>query len=236
MFREEVQRVAGDVIHAAWDGMTRLGAIGPRHRRARAFARFGDGSMIVFPPTVIYGEGRIEIGERTTIGPLATLSAGMPSQADLRGEPVITIGNRTVLGKGVGVVGHERIEIGDDVWTGHYIYITDQNHGYSDPDIPIGRQVPVNRAVSIGAGSWLGAGAIVLPGARIGRNVVIAAGSVVRGEVPDYCVVAGVPAKVVRFRTEAGWVRPGASACADEATDDGETGKSPQGSAPKAHI
>ena len=172
MFREEVQRVAGDVIHAAWDGMTRLGAIGPRHRRARAFARFGDGSMIVFPPTVIYGEGRIEIGERTTIGPLATLSAGMPSQADLRGEPVITIGNRTVLGKGVGVVGHERIEIGDDVWTGHYIYITDQNHGYEDLDVPIGLQMWKNEPVSIGDGSWIGHGAVVLPGTRIGLAAV----------------------------------------------------------------
>jgi acetyltransferase-like isoleucine patch superfamily enzyme len=48
----------------------------------------------------------------------------------------------------------------------------------------------------------------VLPGARIGRNVVIAAGSVVRGEVPDRCVVAGVPAKVVRAYTEAGWLPP----------------------------
>ena len=202
MFREEVQRVAGDVIHAAWDGMTRLGAIGPRHRRARAFARFGDGSIIVFPPTVIYGEGRIEIGERTTIGPLATLSAGMPSQADLRGEPVITIGNRTVLGKGVGVVGHERIEIGDDVWTGHYIYITDQNHGYEDLDVPIGLQMWKNEPVSIGDGSWIGHGAVVLPGTRIGKHVVVAAGAVVAGlEVPDYSIVAGVPARIVKHIT-----------------------------------
>jgi acetyltransferase-like isoleucine patch superfamily enzyme len=63
----------------------------------------------------------------------------------------------------------------------------------------------VNRPVSIGAGSWLGAGAIILPGASIGRNVVVAAGSVVRGRVPDRCVVAGVPAKIIREHTRVGW-------------------------------
>jgi serine acetyltransferase len=50
---------------------------------------------------------------------------------------------------------------------------------------------------------------VILPGAMIGRNVVIAAGSVVRGTVPDNCVVAGVPAKVVRQHVEGiGWSRP----------------------------
>ncbi len=76
--------------------------------------------------------------------------------------------------------------------------LTDQNHGYADPEVPIGRQLPRNAAVRIGSGSWLGAGVVVLPGACIGRNVVIAAGSVVRGAVPDRCVAAGVPARVVR--------------------------------------
>ena len=91
--------------------------------------------------------------------------------------------------------------------------LTDQNHSYADPDIPIGRQMPMNSAVRIGSGSWLGAGAVVLPGASIGRNVVIAAGSVVRGTVPDHCVVAGVPARVVRsYVPGVGWASPAESA------------------------
>jgi acetyltransferase-like isoleucine patch superfamily enzyme len=199
VLREEFGRVSGDVIHAAWGVVSRRGAIGPRHRRARKFARFGEGAMIGFPPTVIFGEERIEIGAGTAIGPLSSISAGMPSQIGLRGDPIITIGERCTLGKGIGIVGHERIEIGDDIWTGHYVYITDQNHGYENVDLPIGTQMWKNEPVSIGSGSWLGHGAIVLPGSRIGRNVVIAAGAVVAGiEVPDYCVVAGVPARVVR--------------------------------------
>jgi acetyltransferase-like isoleucine patch superfamily enzyme len=204
---DELRRLAGDAVHATWDRMLRYGAIGPRHRKAQHFAAFGDGSLIAFPPTVIYGEGRIAIGARSTIGPLATISAGMPSQAGLQGDPVITIGDRCMLGKGIGIVGHERIEIGDDIWTGHYVYITDQNHGYEDVDLPIGVQMWTNEPVSIGDGSWLGHGAIVLPGSRIGRHVVVAGGAVVTGgEIPDYCVVAGVPATIVRrYEPGAGW-------------------------------
>jgi len=207
MLRDEVGRVAGDAIHASWKALVRFGAIGPRHRRARAFARFGDGSMISFPPSVIFGEGRIEIGAGTTIGPMASIAAGMPSQAGLRGDPVITIGDRCTLGKGIGIVGHERIEIGDDIWTGHYVYITDQNHGYENIELPIGTQMWKNEPVSIGSGSWLGHGAIVLPGSRIGEHVVIAAGAVVAGiEVPSFSVVAGVPARVVRHYVDGvGW-------------------------------
>jgi acetyltransferase-like isoleucine patch superfamily enzyme len=208
VLKDEIGRVAGDVIHAAGGGAARFGAIGPRHRRAKRFAHFGDGSMIGFPPTVIFGEGRISIGDGTAIGPLASMSAGMPSQAGLRGDPVIVIGDRCTLGKGVGIVGHERIEIGDDIWTGHYVYVTDQNHGYEDLALPIGTQMWHNEPVSIGDGSWLGHGAIVLPGSKIGRHVVIAAGAVVAGiTVPDNSVVAGVPARVVRrYEEGSGWV------------------------------
>jgi acetyltransferase-like isoleucine patch superfamily enzyme len=64
-----------------------------------------------------------------------------------------------------------------------------------------------NEPVSIGRGSWLGHGAIVLPGSRIGRHVVVAAGAVVAGlHAPDNCVIAGVPARVVRkYVAGEGW-------------------------------
>jgi len=170
-----------------------------------AFREFGTGSIMAFPPGSVFGEEWITIGRDTLIGAQVTISAGIMPGHDLGPDTVLRIGDRCVIGRGSHIVAHQSVEIGDDVWTGPYVYITDQNHGYADPQTPIGRQPPVNRPVSIGAGSWLGAGAIVLPGACIGRNVVIAAGSVVRGQVPDRCVVAGVPAKIVRQHTPAGW-------------------------------
>jgi len=193
-------------VHWGWRQFQNAGEVTPDTPGGKAFARFGRGSAMTFPAGSVFGEGWIEIGDDTLIGALVTLSAGIVPGQDLGPTPVLRVGDRCVIGRGSHIVAHESIEIGDDVWTGPYVYITDQNHSYEDPDIPIGRQWPVNRRVTIGAGSWLGAGVIVLPGARIGRNVVIAAGSVVRGEFPDRCVVAGVPARIVREHTDVGWL------------------------------
>jgi acetyltransferase-like isoleucine patch superfamily enzyme len=113
-------------------------------------------------------------------------------------DPVISVGDRCLIGKGSGIVGHLQITIGNDVWTGHHVYITDQNHGYENLDLPISQQVMPERPVSIGDGAWLGHGTVVLPGATIGRHVVVGANSVVTGELPDNCVAAGVPAKVLK--------------------------------------
>jgi acetyltransferase-like isoleucine patch superfamily enzyme len=206
-----VRRLATDLVQNAWTLAVKHGSIRDGSRRAARFARFGADSEITFPTTALMGEQRIEIGASTLVGPLATLSAGMPSTAHDPGDPIVSIGDRCLLGKGIGIVGHERIEIGDDVFTGHYVYVTDQNHGYEDLTEPIGVQLWRNAPVSIGAGSWLGHGAVVLPGTRIGAHTVIAAGAVVSGEFPDRCVLAGVPARVVRHHDGDAWVRSGPS-------------------------
>lgn len=195
-----------DALHRGYDRVRTLGAIGPDTERGRRFAKMGAGSCISFPYGSIYGEQVMEIGEGTMIGAHVTLSAGLAPGLDLGTEPILRIGANVVLGRGSHIVAHRSIEIGDDVFTGPYIYVTDQNHVYADPDQPIGRQWPVENPVRIGSGSWLGTGVVVLPGADIGRNVVVAAGSVVRGTIPDHSVVAGSPAKVVRRWTrEEGW-------------------------------
>lgn len=199
------RRLVSRAVHWAWRELQRAGEVSPGMPAAKAFREFGAGSVMTFPLGSVFNEKWITIGADTLIAEQVTLSAGLMPGHDLGPDPVLRIGDRCVIGRGSHIVAHQSIEIGDDVWTGPYVYVTDQNHGYADPEIPIGRQFPVNRPVSIGAGTWLGAGVIVLPGARIGRNVVIAAGSVVRGEIPDRCVVAGVPARVIRQHTGAGW-------------------------------
>ncbi len=193
--------------HWAWRAVQRAGAITADTPAGARFAAFGPGSVLVFPSGAIFGEPWIEVGTDTVVGQHVSVSAGTVPGQDLGPVPLLRIGDRCVIGRGTHIVAHESIVIGDDVFTGPYVYITDQNHSYADPDAPIGRQWPSNAPVSVGAGSWLGAGAIILPGTVIGRNVVVGAGSVVRGHVPDRCVVAGVPAKVIRaYVAGDGWL------------------------------
>jgi acetyltransferase-like isoleucine patch superfamily enzyme len=163
--------------------------------------------VICFPVNTIFNEQFIEIGAGTMIGPQVTLSAGMVPGQQCVTNPVVRIGDRCLIGRGSGIVGHLAIDIGNDVWTGHHVYITDQNHGFEDISLPISRQSMPERPVTIGDGSWLGHGTVVLPGSTIGRHVVVGANSVVNGNLPDYSVAVGSPARVIRRYVEGeGWV------------------------------
>jgi acetyltransferase-like isoleucine patch superfamily enzyme len=182
-------------------------SISPASAAGRRFLRFGARSLIMWKPTTIFNERYIAIGEDTLIGPGVALSAGMVPGQECLTSPVVTIGDRCLIGKGSGIVGHFSIVIGDDVWTGHHVYITDQNHGYTDVSKPISQQSQPERPVSIGNGSWLGHGSIVLPGVTIGEHVVVGANSVVTRDIPSYSVAVGSPARVIRrYDAENGWV------------------------------
>lgn len=199
-------RRLSNVVHRVWEIAREAGAIGPDTRRGRQFGSFGSNSVICFPPNTIFNEMYIHIGRNTMIGPECTLSAGMvPGQVCLT-DRVVEIGDRCLIGKGSGIVGHFSITIGNDVWTGHDVYITDQNHGYQDVNLPISAQTMPEREVQIGAGSWIGHGSIVLPGARIGEHVVIGANSVVTGEIPSFSVAVGAPARVIKRYIDGAWI------------------------------
>src|SRR6266702_1967006 len=207
--RARMRDAAAGFVHLGWQALQNAALITAETAAGRRFARFGRGSSMAFPTGAVFGERWIEVGEDTLLGMHVTLCAGMVPGQDLGAQPVLRVGDRCVIGRGSHIIAHRSVRIGDDVFTGPYVYITDQTHGYADPGTPIGRQWPSNDTVSIGSGTWLGAGAIVLPGAAVGRNVVVAAGSVVRGNVPDCCVVAGVPAKVGRgYIPGSGWTPP----------------------------
>ena len=194
------------LVHAAHRWVARAGAIRPGTDAAEAFGTFGAGSYITFPMATMYGARSIHIGEDTLIGRSCSLLVGYSPDDRNVPERGIVIGDRCVLGAGSVLTAHASIVIEDDVWFGQNVFVSDASHGYQDPETPIGLQLGPHQPVVIGEGSWIGHGAIVLPGTRIGRHVVVGAGSVVRGVVPDHAVVAGVPAKVVRrLEPGVGW-------------------------------
>lgn len=203
-------RLVNRLILAARRWVQRAGSIAPGTDAADRFGAFGVGSMLNYPTATLFGEQAIHIGEDTLIGPNAVLSVGhSPDDANIP-ERGLVIGDRCVIGAGVVLTAHESIVIGDDVWFGQSIFVSDASHGYQDVITPIGLQLGYADPIEIGAGSWIGHGAMILPGARIGRNVVVGAGSVVRGEIPDHSVAVGVPAKVVRrLVPDVGWVATG---------------------------
>jgi acetyltransferase-like isoleucine patch superfamily enzyme len=201
------RRLTNRPIHTVYRWVRRAGAIVPGTYLAARFGSFGERSLINFPVATLFGERGIHIGSETLIGADSTLSVGHTpddAQAPARG---LVIGDRCVIGGRAVITAHESIVIGDDVWFGQGVFVSDASHGYQDVETPIGLQLGWAHPVEIGAGSWIGHGVIVLPGTRIGRNVVIGGGSVVRGEIPDHSVAVGVPAKVVRLLEPGrGWV------------------------------
>jgi carbonic anhydrase/acetyltransferase-like protein (isoleucine patch superfamily) len=196
------------LFHLAWQTAARWGALRSGSRQARRFHHFGTDSVIAFPITTLFNEHAIWVGDGVRIGPEISLSVGIVPGQQLVSAVAIRIGDRCLIGRGSGIVAHLSVEIGNDVWTGHHVYVTDQNHGYEDVSRPISEQLAPERPVRIGDGSWLGHGTIVLPGATVGRHVVVAAGSVVTGDLPDNCVAAGNPARVIRRYVDGeGWQR-----------------------------
>lgn len=204
------RRLVNQAVHAGYRWVQAAGAVVPGTRAAEEFASFGRGSCLDFPYATILNPGAIHIGSDTLIGRQATLSVGYGVDDPHLDERSLVVGDRCVLGARATITAHERIEIGDAVFFGLDVFVTDASHGYQDPHLPIGEQWGRHEPVSIGSGTWVGHGATVLPGSRIGRNVVVAAGSVVRGAVEDHAVVAGSPARVVRrLEPGVGWVGNG---------------------------
>jgi len=105
------------------------------------------------------------------------------------------VGPHAILGAGGG------LSIGRDVTLGAFVQVLAENHGFSDPNLPINEQGVTRRGISIGDGCWIGNNAIVLDGVQIGERAVIGAGSIVTRNVPSRAVAVGNPAHVIRHIT-----------------------------------
>ena len=110
----------------------------------------------------------------------------------------ISIGNYSGIGVNCKVRGP--LTIGEYVMMGPNVNILTHSHHFDRTDIPMCKQGGYFDGVTIGNDVWIGMNTLILPGVHIGNGVIIGAGAVVTKDVPDYAVVGGVPAKVIKYR------------------------------------
>lgn len=111
----------------------------------------------------------------------------------------VELGNNSDIGKAARLNG--KVIIGNDVIMGPEVLIYTTNHVAEKTDIAIKYQgTTAERPVIVGDDSWICARAMILPGVKIGRGAIIAAGAVVTKDVPDFAIVGGNPAKLIKYR------------------------------------
>lgn len=111
----------------------------------------------------------------------------------------VSLGDNSGIGINASLSG--TVTIGKDVMMGPYCTIYSRNHAFSRIDIPMNKQgFQEEKPVCIMDDVWIGGHVIILPGVQIGRGAVVGAGSVVTRNVPDFAIVGGNPARVIRYR------------------------------------
>ncbi len=168
------------------------------------FGRMGSGVRIVRPMR-IFGARYCEFGDASVLQYGAYLAVLKEHGA----PPVFKVGARTMIGNHAHIVVTNRVEFGTGVLTADRLFVSDNRHTFEDPDVPVRDQGLTQLApVHIGDGSWIGEN-VCISGASIGRQCVIAANSVVTRDIPDLCVAAGAPARIVKRYCEMrkGWFR-----------------------------
>lgn len=185
-----IERLRGyrDVLYTMWIGHF-IGKVGKY--------------TIIAKPCSLQGDGQrnIIIGDNTSIQSHSILGC-WEQYGEQRFTPSITIGHHCSIGEYNHITACNKITIGDGLLTGRYVYIGDNAHGgLSEEEAsvpPIERKLQSKGEVSIGNNVWVGDKATILAGVHIGDNVIVAANAVVTRDMPSNCIVAGVPAKVIK--------------------------------------
>jgi acetyltransferase-like isoleucine patch superfamily enzyme len=182
-------------------------------REKSMFAYFGEQAKLR-PPFRILNPQRISIGDRTSIREGAYLHAyadlsylrdqisrryrGDFKIDDYRYQSEIVIGGDVQIGRFLLLSCTNSVLIEDYVVVSERVFIGDNNHTFSHPEVPIIQQPnKKGQPVRVGTGTWVGVGAAILTGTRLGRNCVIGANAVVQGPFPSYAVIGSERAKLL---------------------------------------
>lgn len=141
----------------------------------------------------------VKIGENVVIGRNSRIECTGSLQSVGKG---VIIGDRTTFGNDCIFGAAGGIEIGDDVVAGQLIRFHSENHNFTDVSKLIRDQGVTHKGIKIGNNCRIGSGSVFLDGSQLGNGCVVAANAVVTKKFPDNVVIAGVPAKIIKVRTE----------------------------------
>lgn len=154
------------------------------------FAKFRFPSYIA-RPMLLKGKRKFYFGRRVRIFPAARIEV-----VEKHGE--VIIGDNVSIGPTFNLTCANHVEIGGGTVISANVFITDMDHSYQTIGVPIMDQRNVISSVKISENCFLGVGVVILAGTKLGVQCIVGANSVVRGEFPDRCVIAGAPARVIK--------------------------------------
>jgi acetyltransferase-like isoleucine patch superfamily enzyme len=158
------------------------------------FKKFGRYSVIKWP-FKIWNRNCIEIGSNVFIAENSFFSVSQLSNK----KPILKIGDGVCIGSNFFAACVDEIIIENDVLLSDRVFISDHIHDYHDVNKPVISQPLLARGtVKIKSGAFIGINSVIMPGVSIGHNSVVGASSIVTSDVPDYCVVVGNPARVIK--------------------------------------
>ena len=167
----------------------------------RGFRCWGKGSTVMPHWQDLRGKDCIQVGDYCLFYRDVELTAWTTYQNQTF-SPQIVIGNGCTIRNRNHITAINKIVIGNNLLTGPDVLITDNAHGLFDTSNaqrrPQDRELVSKGEVVIGDNVWIGEKATILPGVHIGNGVIIAANSVVTNNIPDLCMAAGNPAKIVK--------------------------------------
>lgn len=140
--------------------------------------------------TIYYGRSFLKFGRNNTLF--------FPIK--IYGKGNIIIGDNCAINAYTHIWGSGGLKIGNDVMIAAHVIITTVTHDYNSRSIRFAKLI--YRNIAIEDDVWIGSGAIILPGIKIGKGAIIGAGSVVTHDVPSFAIVAGNPARIIKFRED----------------------------------
>jgi acetyltransferase-like isoleucine patch superfamily enzyme len=174
------------------------------------------GRNVAFGANIVLRHPRkIVIGDNVVIDDNCCLDAKGTTNAGIRLADGVFLGRNTILsckngdivldedanvGFNVEVFSAARVRVGKRVLIAAYTYLVGGDHLYDRTDIPVLHQGRTARGIDVDDNVWLGAHVVVTDGSRVGRDAIVGAGSVVIGDIPEFHIAAGSPARVIRDR------------------------------------